>query len=159
MRAEFAAAAIILALMLLTTAFPAISAEKQVPTIEVYKLTSFSTTMRVYVHPQDIDINTGEKFSCPARDKAVSAFYATLTALRKSMLRFSDEYPQYAALASLIFMNASREEEADIILVIVRGLNLSRAVLYKAIDPRRANEVQILCDEAREFNLEQLRGS
>ena len=158
-KSKLAVLTLVLALLVSSIQILEASAETgDLPRIEVYRLLFTPTTIDVYVYPDDLDVKTGDTFTCPYRDKVIPAFYETLRRLRKSLIRFADEYPKYEAIVDIRFVNATRIEEADLVLKIVRGWNVSRTLLYRVVDREKPNEIHITCEDAEMFSEPELRG-
>jgi len=140
--------AIILTLAIFLSALPMARALENMPSIEVYSPPSKSFPLKIFVEPYDYKINPsqllaeeGEAFRCPYHDRIERAFYQVVRDVVKSMTRFADEHPEYRQLLQIYFVNASRLDDADIVLTIVEGINYSRAVLAKPY------QLQIVCSQ------------
>jgi len=137
MRSGFMVSAIILALMLLTTAIPAMSAEKQAPVITVKRPPSKNFPLGVYV----------QQTSCPDHGKLEALFYEAIRDLRKAIMRFADEYPEYSRLLEISFMNVSRREDAVITFSPAENLGNDIAFTnYTGAIPSYKSGIYVTCD-------------
>ena len=116
---------IVLALAISLSILPTVRAFEDRPSIDVYNISQKPLTVKVYVYPEDLDLNTSLPFTCPYHDKIVQTFYEELLTFRKAVFRFVSEHPKYIRLAGIEFANVSSPEEADITLRVTQGLNRS----------------------------------
>jgi len=135
---------IVLALAISLSILPTVRAFEDRPSIDVYNISQKPLTVKVYVYPEDLDLNTSLPFTCPYHDKIVQTFYEELLTFRKAVFRFVSEHPKYIRLAGIEFANVSSPEEADITLRVTQGLNRSAVLMYR-IGGDQANEIQIDC--------------
>ncbi|RLE42159.1 hypothetical protein DRJ16_05195 [Candidatus Woesearchaeota archaeon] len=122
------------------------------PQIRVYPPPSRNFPLRIYIEPKDLDLSNHEYFICPSHDRIVQTFYEVERTFLKSLSRFVDEYPEYAILGQVYFINATDRSDADIVLEVVRGINYSRAVvLYGGGVGVEAYRLQIVCWEGERY--------
>lgn len=135
---------IILGLAIILSAIPIAESSEGEASIEVLNISQKPLTVKVYVYPEDLDLNTGLPFSCLYHDRIVQTFYKELLVFRKAVFRFVSEHPEYSKLAKIEFVNVSSPEEADVTLRVTRGTNESGVLMHR-IGGDEPNEIQIDC--------------
>ena len=105
--------------------------EEQAPAIEVLSGSPpRNYPIRVYVYPQAFqDEKSQELFQCASTQEIVATFHEVLHEFSKVVSRFTDEYPEYAALAQIRFVNASGPGAADIVVKVV-GMISANPIAY-----------------------------
>jgi len=136
--------AIILILVIFLSILPITQAFEDGPSIDIYNISRKPFTVKVYIYPEDLDLNGRLPFTCPYHDKIVQTFYEELLVFRKAVFRFVAEHPEYSKLARIEFVNVSSPEEADVTLRVTKGTNESGVLMYR-IGSDKPNEIQIDC--------------
>jgi len=105
--------------------------EEQAPAIEVLPGSPPKNyPIRVYVYPQAFqDEKSQELFQCASTQEIVATFHEVLHEFSKVVSRFTDEYPEYAALAQIRFVNVSSPGVADIVVKVV-GMISANPIAY-----------------------------
>ena len=135
---------IVLGLAIILSTIPIAESSRGDVSIEVYNISKRPLTVRVYVYPEGLDLNSSLPFTCPYRDKIVETFYKELLVFRKAVFRFVSEHPEYSGLARIEFINVSSPKQADVTLRVTKGTNESGVLMYR-IGGNQPNEIQIDC--------------
>ena len=156
-------AALIITLFLTTLAIvhAPLVADYNQSTIPIYNLLKRTTVLHIYVYPTSHQVSSdslelGATFTCPYKDRIEMAFYQAVRAWRKAFLRFSAEYPEFERISEIRFVNVSAPDQADIALVVVKGINISDTLIFRVATTEKPNLIRIPCSRGKEYSDGQL---